>query len=213
MSLLQLTSSVQAAPFSTSNNVSAIGSLEGSSSGSGVDMTLNKARWSLPSCEKLKSAEPPKATADEEEFDTPASVEAKAKKEAALKKASRKAAAAQVAPAVDAGDQTDSTMAAEPKTNAPMVRLTLTPAANQVQASVPAKIARKAVATPAPVNTISPAVDPNLMDSQSSSVSSRPEYNTAPMPGSGAPLPGRTPGTSPANMRPSKTAAKANTQA
>jgi hypothetical protein len=214
MSLFQLTSSVQAAPYSTLNNASTIGSLDGSSSGSGVDMTLNKARWSLPSCEKLKGAEPPPVV-QEEEFDTPASVEAKAKKEAALKKASKKAAPAPVAPAANQDDQADSTMAAEAKpekSEAPMVRLTLTPAANQEKSQAPAKIAKKPVAAPAPVKAISPVIAPSLMDSQSSSVSSRPENNTAPMPGNGAPLPGGS-GTSPANIRPSKTAAKGNTQA
>ena len=215
MSLLQLTSSVQAAPFSNLNTVNAIGSLDGSSSGSGVDMTLNKARWSIPSCEKLKSAEPP-PVAVEEEFDTPASLEAKEKKEAALKKVSKKGTRAPKAPSEDQVDQTDTTASAEGKAEkpeAPIPRLTLTPAANQEKSQAPTKIAKKAVTAPAPVKTAPPAIDPSLMDSQSSSVSSRPDNSAAPIPGNGAPLPGGAPGTSPANIRPSKTAAKGNTQA
>jgi hypothetical protein len=218
MSLLQLTSSVQAASYSTISNAPAVGSLEGSSSGSGVDMTLNKARWSIPSCEKLKSAEPP-PVAQEEEFDTPASLEAKAKKEAALKKVSKKIIHAPVAPSEDQANQVDTTAStgdAQPeKSEAPMVRLTLTPAAKQEHLQTPTKIAvKRAITSPASTKTGAPAsaIGPMLIDSQSSSVSSRPD-STAPTPGNGAPLPGGSPGTSPANIRPSKTAAKSNTQA
>jgi hypothetical protein len=206
MSLLQLTSSVQAAPFSNFNTVPAIGSLDGSSSGSGVDMTLNKARWSIP----------PPPVAAEEEFDTPASLEAKEKKEAALKKGTKKGAHAPVAPSAEQVDQADTTASAAEKAEkpeAPIPRLTFTPAANQEKPLPAPKIAKKVVTAPAPTKTAPAAIDPSLMDSQSSSVSSRPDYSAAPMPGNGAPLPGGAPGTSPANIRPSKTAAKGNTQA
>jgi hypothetical protein len=224
ISLLQLTSSAQAAPASAFKTAAVIGSLEGSSSGGGADLTLNKARWSLPSCAAIQSAAPAKAAEEEEEFDTPASVEARAKKAAALKKANRAttATAARSATAATAAqnksiDPTETESAPEQaaKPEAPFVRLTLSPAAKEgtrdEAQQAPAKIARKQAA-PAPGQTANPLNDPSS-GVQQSSVSARPDYSSAPMPGSGAPVPGGTSGTPGGNIRPSKTAAKSNTQA
>jgi len=214
MSLLQLASSVQAAPFSAFNKVSVIGSLEGSSSGSGADMTLNKARWSLPSCPALKSDAPAKVV-EEEEFETPAGVEAKEralKKNKKTKSASVAPTANQSQPAEEVSSEAETSAVKATRPEAPFVRLTLTPGVNEEKSQPAAKIAKKAFPAPAPVQINIPSVDPSAMDSQSS-VSSKPDYTTAPAPGNGAPLPGGSSGTSGGNIRPSKTAAKGNTQA
>ena len=82
---------------------------------SGLDMKLYKtSKWQLPSCGVLKNAEPPHAAAQavEEEFPTPASVEAAEKKAAIAKKAAKVAAAA----AKNAGES--STAAGQPPTPA-----------------------------------------------------------------------------------------------
>ncbi len=219
--------------------------LADSSTGTGIDMTLHRSsRWQLPSCGALKAPEAPKSAKEEveEEFPTPASVEAAEKKAALAKKTGRTAAttaAAQPAASVNAVAVKSPSAPAAVKFIAPaavaapasrsassqegtIMRLTITPGEQDKEEPVPPQVKPRRVIPTTTASAPLPGRNDSVSRMPSSPASSlnRPAVpNSNQMPAftppsrSGAPVPGGGIPENPAVRNPGKTAAKGNNQA